>query len=189
MLLLGLPVSAAFASLTFRSLLDLHSLTSHIAYTSNALVALGMQAPKVLPAGFLGIKGISVGEIWKAFGVPTGIFLWLVGFWFCAVATVSVVFGARKMHFSLNCWAFIFPNVGLTIAAIQIGNVLDSDGIKGVTSAMTIILVAGWLIIAAANVRGVWIGQVLWPGMDEDEEDIEGHEHDEVEEVKDDFSE
>lgn len=79
------------------------------------------------------------------------------------------------MHFTLNWWAFIFPNVGLTIALIQIANVLDSDGIKGVCSAMTIILVAMWIFVALLNMRAVWRGDVLWPGMDEDMEDIEGH--------------
>lgn len=81
------------------------------------------------------------------------------------------------MHFTLNYWAFIFPNVGLTIALIQIGNALDSAGIKAVCSAMSILLVAMWLFVATMNIRALWLGQVLWPGMDEDEEDIEGHPH------------
>lgn len=115
------------------------------------------------------------GQLWKAFGVPCGIFLWLLGFWFFAVATISVIKGAKKIHFTLNFWAFIFPNVGLTIATIQIGTVLNSTGIKAVSSAMTILLVIGWLIIVPLTVKAVWTGQVMWPGMDEDEEDIEGH--------------
>ena len=150
------------------------------AYTSNTLVALGMQAPKVLPDNFLGITTVPTGDLWKALGVPVGIFLWLVGFWFCAVATVSVFHGFKKMHFTLSYWAFIFPNVGLTIAALAIGNVLDSTAIKAVVSAATVILVTLWLMVAVLNIRGVLIGQICWPGMDEDEEDIEGHEHDEV---------
>lgn len=79
------------------------------------------------------------------------------------------------MHFTLNWWAFIFPNVGLTIALIQIANALDSNGIKGVCSAMTIILVVMWIFVAFMNVRALWRGEVLWPGMDEDMEDVEGH--------------
>ena len=147
------------------------------AYTSNTLVVLGMQAPKVLPANFLGITSVPIGDLWKAIGVPCGIFLWLLGFWFSALSTVSVLAGIRKMHFTMNWWAFIFPNAGLTIAAIQIGNVLGSNGIKGVTSAMTILLVIMWIYVAVMNIRAVWKKQVLWPGMDEDMEDIEGHQH------------
>lgn len=50
---------------------------------------------------------------------------------FCSffMATVSVDSEIRKIHFTLNYWAFIFPNVGLTIALIQAGNALDSAGV------------------------------------------------------------
>jgi tellurite resistance protein TehA-like permease len=142
-----------------------------------------MQAPKVIPPTFLGIGSVPTGDIWKAVGVPAGIFLWLLAFWFCALSTVSVLKSVRDMHYSLNWWAFIFPNVGLTVALVQIGNVLNSDGIKGVVSALTVLLVALWLMVAIMNIRAVIRGDVLWPGMDEDLEDIEGNEEEEQEEV------
>lgn len=85
------------------------------------------------------------------------------------------------MHFTLNWWAIIFPNAGLTIALIQIANVLESDAIKAVCSALSIVLVALWIFVATMNARAVWRGDVLWPGMDEDMEDISGHGHDEEE--------
>jgi tellurite resistance protein TehA-like permease len=80
------------------------------------------------------------------------------------------------MKFSLNWWAFIFPNAGLTIALVQIADVLRSNTIKGICSAMTILLVVIWVTLAFMTVRAVWMGNVLWPGMDEDMEDVEGHE-------------
>ena len=77
-------------------------------YTSNTLVALGMQAPKYLPPGFLGTPtDFPIGDVWKAIAVPAGIFLWLLGFWFSALATVSVLFGVRKLHFTLDWWGMI----------------------------------------------------------------------------------
>ncbi|CAI6303458.1 unnamed protein product [Periconia digitata] len=151
------------------------------AYTSNTLVALGNQAPKVLPEGFLGISSFSTGEVWKAIGVPAGIFVWLLSFWFCALSTVSVLWVAKDMQFSMNWWAFIFPNVGLTIALIQIGNVLDSEGIKAVCSAMTVVLFVLWFFVAGMNVRAVVRNEILWPGKDEDMEDVEGHGYEEEE--------
>lgn len=147
-----------------------------VAYTSNALVNLGSQAQVILPPGFLGITTIPVGDIWKAIGVGAGIFIWLLGFWFFAISTVGVIQGYKKAHFTLNFWALIFPNAGLAISLIHIGNVLESDGIKGVCSAMTIVLCAVWIWVACLNVRAVWRGQVLWPHKDEDMEDVEGHE-------------
>lgn len=145
------------------------------AYTSTTLVQLGVQAQSVLPNGFLGITSVPTGDLWKAVGVPIGIFLWLVGFWFFAISAVSNIINAKKMSFTLNMWSIVFPNVGLTIALIQIGQLLDSDGIRGVGSAMTILLVIAWLLIAAGNIRAVWTRQILWPGQDEDGGDVEGH--------------
>lgn len=115
-----------------------------------------------------------MGYIWKAIGVPAGIFLWLLAFWFFALSTVSVLFGIRQMKFNLSWWAFIFPNAGLTIAAIQIGNVLGSPAIGKVCSAATILLVIAWLFVAVANCWAIYRRKVLWPGMDEDMENIEG---------------
>ena len=99
-----------------------------------------------------------------------------MGFWFGAISTVGFVHGYKHARFTLNWWALIFPNAGLTIALISIGNVLASNAIKAVGSAMTILLCIIWLWVAALNVRAVWRGKILWPHMDEDMEYMEGHE-------------
>ena len=155
-----------------------HILQHIAAYTANTLVALGMEAPKVLPADFLGLPSHSAGNIWKAIGVPAGIFLWLLAFWFFALSTVSVLATCRKMQFSMNWWAFIFPNAGLTIALIKIAEALNSDSIKSICTAMTILLVIVWIGVVSMNGRAVWKGDVLWPGKDEDagEEELENDE-------------
>ncbi|XP_014559592.1 hypothetical protein COCVIDRAFT_13508 [Bipolaris victoriae FI3] len=147
------------------------------AYTANACVALGIEAPRHLPPNFLAITSFPVGDAIKAFGVIVGIFFWLISFWFSAIATVSIIISAKDSHFTLNHWGFIFPNAGMTIALIWIAKALDSPGIKGVCSAMTIVLVILWFWVAVLNVKGVLQKRVLWPGMDEDMEDIEGHGH------------
>ncbi|KAK6209276.1 hypothetical protein LQW54_006380 [Pestalotiopsis sp. IQ-011] len=142
-------------------------------YTSNTLAALGMQAPKVIPPDLLGLS-VPTGELWKAAAVPAAMFVWLVGFWFLALAAVSCLRGARRMHFTLSWWAFVFPNAGLTLGAVMIGNAIDSPGIKWLCSGVSAVLVAVWLAVAVMNVRAVWKRQVLWPGADEDMEDLEG---------------
>ncbi|KAJ9496263.1 hypothetical protein H2202_008221 [Exophiala xenobiotica] len=146
------------------------------AYTSYALISLGSQAQGILPPGFLGITTIPVGDIWKAVGVAAGLFLWFVAFWFSFLSTVGLLHGWKQAHFTLSSWAIVFPNAGLTSALIQISSVLKSDGIKGVCSAMTIVLCIVWLCLAALHIKALWRGQVLWPHKDEDMEDIEGHE-------------
>ena len=72
------------------------------------------------------------------------------------------------MSYTLNWWALIFPNAGLTLAAIQLGDVYNSPGINGICSGLTIILVLLWIITAVSCVRAVVKGHILWPGKDED---------------------
>lgn len=78
------------------------------AYTSNTLVALGTRAPYVIPTHWLELDTITVGQVWKAFAIPCGCFLWLLAFWFFAVTLISNFAGARRMRFTMSFWAFIF---------------------------------------------------------------------------------
>lgn len=80
------------------------------AYTANTLVALGLQAPYHIPDDFLGITSVPVGDLFKAFGVATGIFIWLVAFWFFALTTVSVLISVRESHFTLVRYTHIRSN-------------------------------------------------------------------------------
>ena len=65
---------------------------------------------------------------------------------------------------------FVFPNAGLTLAAIQVGSALNSPGINGICSALTIFLVIMWLIMAVAHIQALWKGKIMWPGKDEDKD-------------------
>lgn len=135
-----------------------------------------MLAPKVIPPTYLGItSGVPTGDLWKAMSIPAAMFIWLVGFWFFAQAAVSTLRGARRMRFTLSWWAFIFPNAGLILGMAHIGRAIDSSIIRDIVMpTATAILVAVWLLVAAMNVWAVWRGDVLWPGKDEDMEDLVG---------------
>ena len=148
------------------------------AYTVNTFVALGMQAPKHIPEGFLGIESISVGEVYKAVAVAIGIFMWLVSFWFSALSTVSVLISAKESHFTLNWWAFIFPNVGLVIALLQIAEALELKSVQMVCTGATVVLTLLWVFCAIMHIRALVRKEVLWPGQDEDMEDINGNPED-----------
>ena len=65
---------------------------------------------------------------------------------------------------------FVFPNAGLTLAAIQVGSALNSPGINGICSALRIFLVIMWLITAVAHIQALWKGKIMWPGKDEDKD-------------------
>lgn len=148
------------------------------AYTVNTFVALGMQAPKHIPKDFLGIDRFPVGEVFKVVAVAIGIFLWLVSFWFSALSTVSVLISASESHFTLNWWAFIFPNVGLVTALLQLAEALNLSSVQMISTGATGILTLLWVFCAVMHVRALARKEVLWPGMDEDMEDINGEPED-----------
>ncbi|KAK5097341.1 hypothetical protein LTR24_002210 [Lithohypha guttulata] len=142
-------------------------------YTSAGLISLGLQAPLVLSPNTFGTTDTNVAELVKVLGIMAGIFLLLFAFWFFCVSTLAVVSGLKEMTFTLNWWAFIFPNGGLTLGAIQMGRAFNSPGVNGICSALTIMLVVLWLVVAVFNIKALWQGSILWPGKDEDK-DIKG---------------
>lgn len=110
------------------------------------------------------------GQIVKIIGFVAGGFVLLFGFWFFCISLVAVVAGIRHMSFTLNWWAFIFPNAGLTLAIIQLGKVYRSHEIDWIASVMTVLLVVLWIVVATANVKAVWQRRIMWPGKDEDQD-------------------
>ena len=142
-----------------------------VGYTSAALLALGTLAPKVLPNNAFDLNSdLSSGSIVKILGIVSGTFVLLFSFWFFCISTVAVIGGIERMGFTLNWWAFVFPNAGLTLAAIELGGAFKSSSINGICSALTVVLVLMWLISAVAHVRAVYRGTILWPGKDEDKD-------------------
>ncbi|KNG51721.1 malic acid transporter [Stemphylium lycopersici] len=137
-------------------------------YTAAGLLSLANQAPTQVPPNYFTNISVPDGEIVRIIGIASGLFIILFAYWFFFVTTIAVIVGSRRMSFSLNWWAFIFPNAGLTLATIQAGKVLKSDAINGVASALTILLVIMWFFTAFFCIRAVVLGEVLWPGKDED---------------------
>ncbi|KAI0159806.1 voltage-dependent anion channel [Xylariaceae sp. FL1272] len=136
------------------------------AYTCAGLIALGLQARRQLPARYLGLTTAYAGDVWYAIAVAAGLFLWSVAIWFAILTTLSVLRGIKKMRFNLQWWASVFPIAGLTLATIQVGSALDSDGIKGVGSGLTILLCLIWLIVAGFHIRAILSNNILSPGKD-----------------------
>ena len=57
---------------------------------------------------------------------------------------------------------------------MPIGTGLNNSVIGDLCFAATVLIVIIWLVVAMANVRAAWQQKFLWPGMDDDMEDIEG---------------
>jgi tellurite resistance protein TehA-like permease len=146
------------------------------AYTSAAFASLGNQAKTIIPtssfARTLSIPPSAVGDIFAIIGLISAIFTWLICFWFFALTTVSILRGLRKFTFTLNWWAFIFPNAGMAIALLQIADQLGSKGMQGVGAGLTIVLCVMWICVAGAQARALWRRDVLAPWRDEGVDEV-----------------
>jgi C4-dicarboxylate transporter/malic acid transport protein len=111
-------------------------------------------------------------DVLQPLALVSSIFLWLFSFFFFGIALAACLQGIQEAYWSLVCWAVVFPNTGFAIATINIGNELDSEGIKWVGSIMTILLVAVWLCNLAMQVRAIYNKTMLWPGKDEDRDEL-----------------
>ena len=138
------------------------------------------------PPSFTGLALIGMANAWPAdhydfFGdaemtrvalriisFVTAVFIWSLGFWFFCIAVASTLMVARELKFKLNWNAFVFPNVGFTIATIEIGRVLRSEGVLWLGSVMTVLLVGLYLFVQVMCVRAVLNKTILFEGCDED---------------------
>jgi tellurite resistance protein TehA-like permease len=113
----------------------------------------------------------SAAETLQILALFISIALWVFTFWLFAIAALGCVWALKrpgKMSFALPWWAFIFPNVGFTVATIDVGVEMGSAGVLWVASVMTVVLAAVWLGTVGMCVRAVVLGKIVWPGKDED---------------------
>ncbi|KAL7946389.1 voltage-dependent anion channel domain-containing protein [Trichoderma barbatum] len=135
-------------------------------FTATGLIALS----RSIPADYAYFARFPAAvDILKVMALWIGIWLWALAFWFFAFSAVALTMGILKhrIRFSMAWWALVFPNTAFTLATSLIGEELGSEGIKGVASAMTILIVIGWFVVAFAHIRAVVRSKVLWPGRDE----------------------
>ena len=135
-----------------------------------ALALIGMSKSIPTDYGYFGTHP-DVVPMLQQLALAFGIFVWSLSFWFFSISLVSVVLATPHMTFHLAWWAFVFPNVGFTIAIIKIGEILESDAIAWVGSALTIILIAVYLFVLGAHIKAVIMKEIMWPGKDEDKEE------------------
>ncbi|KAH9832421.1 Malic acid transport protein [Teratosphaeria destructans] len=185
-----LPI--AIAGTTFQGLGWMISFMMFSIYV-HRLMQYGLPAPNLRPGMFIAVgppsftgialMGITNGlpqsyeyfarhpnsvEILQIVALFAAIFLWSLALWFFFISLLSVLAGVKQMSFHLVWWALVFPNTGWTIATINIGNQLESQGILWIGSAMTIILVATWTLVFIMEMRAIFTKQIAMPGQDED---------------------
>lgn len=119
--------------------------------------------------GTTGVVALNTGEIALIMASLTAIFMWCMAFFHLSIAILSMFSmcrcfgGPGAAPMGMPYWSMVFPNTGFVIATISIGEVLESEGVKWVGSALTIIQVTVWLGVGLATVYGVATRRMLWP--------------------------
>lgn len=107
-------------------------------------------------------------SVMRLLATLTACFIYSLAAWFFFVTVIANILGAREMTFHLNWWAFVFPNVGFTMATISIGKIFQSTGTMWVGSVLTVLLVGLYLFVLCRSMLAVWRREILWQGKDED---------------------
>lgn len=142
-------------------------------FTGLAYLGISEDLARIYPAHST-ISSIShpeiIPDVFRIIALCVALFLWATALWFFCISLVSTIHGiiVDKMSFHLVWWAFVFPNIGFTICTISIGDVLMSEAILWVGSAMSTLVIATWLFVGFMHARAVWRKDILWPGKDED---------------------
>ncbi|OQV01783.1 hypothetical protein CLAIMM_07077 [Cladophialophora immunda] len=181
-----------FAGLTAQGLGMLISMGMYASYVRR-MINYGFPSPEsrpgmfiaVGPPSFTALAIIGLAEHWprgydyfgpdditaqvvRILALLTAVFIWSLSFWFWAISVVSCLAVYRTFRFHLNWWAFVFPNVGFTLATINIGKALRSEPILWVGSVMTVLMIILYFYVLCNHIRAVWRRDVLYVGKDED---------------------
>lgn len=78
------------------------------------------------------------------------------------------VINSWAVYFHLGWWAMVFPNTGFVIATISLGNTLQDETILYVGNGLTIAVLIMWVFVLFNHIRAVIVGDIMYPGRDED---------------------
>ncbi|KAF2132626.1 hypothetical protein P153DRAFT_382249 [Dothidotthia symphoricarpi CBS 119687] len=123
---------------------------------------------KALPDDFdLQGDGLLDSKVIRTMALVVALFLWVLAMWFFMIAFVAVI-NSWAVYFHLGWWAMVFPNTGFVIATISIGNTLKDDTILFVGNGLTIAILVMWVFVLFNHIRAVIVGDIMYPGRDED---------------------
>ncbi|KAF4628369.1 hypothetical protein G7Y89_g9788 [Cudoniella acicularis] len=103
-------------------------------FTALALIGMAQDvaAANIFPS-YISLIGITnqalIPDFLQLLALVTAIALWVLAFWFFSIAVVASVEAVARNDFHLNWYAYVFPNVGFTIATIRIGEKLSCNAI------------------------------------------------------------
>lgn len=136
------------------------------AFTSVALIGMANGFPT--DVNYFKTDGVNLVVTLKILATMIAVFIWCLSLWFFCISLLAVLSIVAELTFHLNWWAFVFPNVGLTLAVIAIGNQFQSEAVRWLGSVMTIGIVGTYIFVFFMHMRALWYGNILLEGKDED---------------------
>jgi C4-dicarboxylate transporter/malic acid transport protein len=134
------------------------------AFTALALIGMS-QHTKAIFSSYTTITGIAhpgnVSDMVQILALIAANFFRALAFWFFCISAAACPISMRQTKFKLGWWNLVFSNVGFTIATIDIGRAFESHGVRWMGSAMTILLVIGWLFVGSCHIKAVLLS---WEG-------------------------
>ncbi|KAJ7882937.1 voltage-dependent anion channel [Mycena leptocephala] len=135
-------------------------------FTSLALIGMANDFPTAY-RGYFGAEETTI-QILKVVATMTAVFIWSLSLWFFCISVLACLAVRQKMRFRLGWYAFVFPNVGFTIATISIGKMFKSSAVEWVGSGMSVLLVVTYLAVGFCHIRAFFRRDILSEGRDED---------------------
>jgi tellurite resistance protein TehA-like permease len=135
-------------------------------FTSLALIGMANDFPTAYRAYF-GAEETTIQTL-KVVATMTAVFIWSLSLWFFCISVLACLAVRQKMRFRLGWYAFVFPNVGFTIATISIGKMFKSSAVEWVGSGMSVLLVVTYLAVGFCHIRAFFRRDILSEGRDED---------------------
>ncbi|KAH8732727.1 voltage-dependent anion channel-domain-containing protein [Phaeosphaeriaceae sp. PMI808] len=114
--------------------------------------------------------GLVDAKLLRTMALVVALFLWVLAMWFFMITLVAVIH-QWALYFHLGWWAMVFPNTGFVIATISIGNALQDEVVLFVGNGLTIAIVCMWFYVLFNHIQAVYVGDIMYPMMDEDNAD------------------
>jgi C4-dicarboxylate transporter/malic acid transport protein len=97
----------------------------------------------------------------EAFGIIAGLMLWSYGAWWWIVGiAITLHHVRRELPFNMGWWAFTFPLGVYTASTYALASVLSSHVFQTLAIALTLILAALWILVAARTIHNAFAGSL-----------------------------
>ncbi|KAJ6441532.1 Neutral ceramidase [Purpureocillium lavendulum] len=134
-----------------------------VGYTIVALIGLARAVPDEY--GYFAAHP-SAREVLLVLATWTSVFMWLFELWLFALGLlITLASGVARedgrwkwqLSFNNTWWAMIFPNVGFTLSTVYLGQELQSEAVLWVSTIMTVLVVAAWLMNMVLMIKSVLV--------------------------------